>query len=481
MQRACRPILIVLSAGVLVTGCKRAAEPAVAAPPQSAVTLTLACADPATAKELLGRAAGWAATAGGVRVELAAGGDADVAVVRPSELGRLAAAGRAAPLPGEYKAAGHPLQWPRVLPAYRVVLGGWAGDTVALPLAGDSLLVAYRDDRFDDPKHKTGFQARFGRGLQPPATWDDLLDAADYFTAADGKPALPGVPADPGRLLAEFHAAAACFDRRALVDADLKGKEPPAGGFHFDPATGKPRLDAPGFRAAADWLAKAAPLRSPEADPAAALTAGTAAVALVTLADLGRLPRGPDGVADRRVRVLPPPGSRTYFGDKGSPQRAGGRAGNYVPFLGAGGWVGVVDPARPHAARAWELLAELAGPAATAARLSDPALGAGPVRADAGGGGAWARYAFDKDRNAELAAAVRQFLAVEVVNPAVTLRTPDAADKLAALADAVRQAAAGKLTGEAAMKQAAEAWAKQDAAADPAALKRQRRNAAGLP
>ncbi len=478
MQRPSCAILICLCAAAAGGGCRRQPPPTPPTVTKPVVPpLVVACADPLAAAGFVGRAGGWAASQG--RTAAVGPEDAaDLIIVRPQEVGRLAVAGLAAPLPADLKAAGHPLQWSRILPGYRG-LSTWAGETVAVPLAGDSLLVAYRADLFDDPAHQAGFQSKFNRSLLPPATWEELADVAAYFAEVTKKPSLPAAPADADRLLAEFHAIAACADRQALVDAELKGKEPPAGGFHTDPAGGH-RLGTPGFRAAAEWLASVATFRGPEADPATALTTGTAAVAVVTLAEVGRLPKGPDGVADPRVRVLPPPGRRTFF-PGGKPATAGGRGGNYVPFLGAGGWVAVVNPKRPDPSLAWGLLTELAGPAAASARVSDPGPGAGPVRAEIGSAGGWARYAFDPARNADLAAAVRQFLGVEVVNPAVTLRTPDAAERLRELAEAVRQAATGKATGEVAMRQAVAAWDRRDTATLPDELKRWRRNAAGLP
>lgn len=480
MQRSSRSILIVLSIAVLPVGCQRSTPStgATVATKAVATPLVLACSDPTLSATLLGRSAGWGAING--RSVVAGTEDAaEVLVVRPTDIGRLAVAGRASSLPPALKDSTNPLQWPRLSPAYRGTLSGWGGETVAVPLAGDSLLLVYRADRIADPKHQAGFQAKYGRPLQPPATWDDLLDVATYFATAEGKPSLPGVPTDPSRLLAEYHALAACLDHRALVDADLKGKTPPPTGFHTDPTTGGHRLGTPAFRAAADWLAKAAPHRSAEADPTVALTSGTAIAAVVTLADLGRMPKDKGGVIDSRIKVRQPPGTRTYFDSKGNSQPASGRAGNYIPFLGAGGWVAVVNAQRPDAA-SWNLVAELAGSSAVAARTSDPALGAGPVRGDSTPG-TWARYGFDPLRNTELATAVRHFLAVEVVNPVFTLRTPDAAARLASLESAVRLAATGKATSEQAIEQAIRAWNQQDQATKPDDLKRWRRNAAGLP
>lgn len=469
-----------------LTGCGGSSQTPTAAStarPTVAATLSVGCADPVFARAIGDAANGWAAKNGAaVKVE-SKPTTPDLLVLRPAEVGEPAAAGRLAPLPQTLLSLDQPLQWPRIAAVFRQNLTGWGGQVQGIPLASDGFVLIFRADRFSDPGAVAACQKATGRPPMAPATWEDAAELAAVFATHAGNPSLPPVPTDAGRLLTEFHQIAACFDRPALTDGDLKGQT--AGlqiGFHTDPVTGAARIGTPGFRAAAGWLARVAKLRmAGPADPVAALDTGTAAFAILSLAEVGRLPVGPDGAVDRRFGVAPVPGSRVYFGPDGKPVTAG-RGVNRVPYLGGGGWVGVVLASSPNQAAAWELLAELGTPAASAARLSNPALGVGPVRFEQASGeraSLWTRYNFDADRNRALAAAVREYLGPEVVNPALALRTPDQAELMAALADAVRGAATGQLPPESAMDQAVAAWAKLDAAKPADELKKWRRNAAG--
>jgi hypothetical protein len=282
-----------------------------------------------------------------------------------------------------------------------------------------------------------------------------------------------------------FHQLAACYDRAARTDARQSGANPGLA-FHFHPDTWKPRLGAPGFTAAADWLSRTRPLRpaEPSDDPIAALDRGSAVVAVLSLAEVGRLPRDEKtGEVAARFKLAPLPGTRTYFDNAGKRKSAEQRA-NYVPYLGSGGWVGVVFKRSPARDAAWDLLAELGSPTAAAARLSDPHLGAGPYRTehlDESRDQVWLRYGFDAARTRELGGALRRYVRPEVSNPALVLRTPDRAALMASLEAEVRKAATGALAPAEAMKQAQAAWQKHDTARPREELVRWRRNAIGLP
>jgi ABC-type glycerol-3-phosphate transport system substrate-binding protein len=444
-------------------GCVGPGTPPPPANPFAGTALTVACPDPAFAQELSGRCAAWAARTGATVKVLPEPptGAADVAVIRPAELGAFAARGELATLPAVLREPSHPLQWRRIASLYQSFVPGWGTEVVGLPLAGDGLVLVYRADRLD----------------KAPATWEDVAEEA--ARSADGKPRLPPLPADPAKLLALFQHIAACYDRKAVADAEREGA---AGGLslHFHPVTWEPRLEAPAFVAAANWLNETSQFRPPgTGDPVEALAKGTAALAVLSLADLARLPRQDRAVAPE-YRVAALPGTRTYF-DSAGKRGPAGPAGNFVPFLGFGGKVGVVFKRSPGAAAAWDLLAELASPSAGRAILSNPALGAGPYRIEHTEPSVWLGYGFDADRTEDLARATARYLGVTVSNPVVALRTPDQAELLAALEAEVRKTAAGQAAGAEAMARAAEAWRTHDAGKNADELKRWRRNSVVLP
>lgn len=476
---------------VLAAGCGSkstpAPPPAATAPRYPGVELVVACADPGFARTLSGPIAGWTGRTGAKATVQAKpkeeGPTVDVLVIRPYELGELGARDALTPLPSAFTTDVTPLDYPSISAKYREMLGSWAGAAVALPLAGDGYVLAYRADKFQDEQAQRAFQAGRKRPLAPPATWEEALDVAAFFAGHQKAPSLPPVPADPDRLLTEFHQIAACYDREARSEFQ-KQAAGDALAFHVATGTWTPRLDAPAFAAAAEWLANARPYRMPTpTDPVAALSDGSAVLAVLTLAEVGRLPKDSGGAIDPRFRVAALPGTQAYFAPDGRRTTVGG-GGNYVPYLGSRGWLAVVRKGSPNADAAWNLLAELASPAALLARVSDPAADAGPVRTDhatADRSQLWLRYGFDAARTKQLADAVAKSLRFTVTNPAIVLRTPDRVPRMAALEASVRKAATGQTPPADAMREAQAAWLTMDAAANAEELTRWRRQAVNLP
>jgi len=89
-------------------------------------------------------------------------------------------------------------------------------------------------------------------------------------------------------------------------------------------------------------------------------------------------------------------------------------------------------------------------------------------------------YGFDEARTKELGAAVQTYASSTVANPALPLRTPDAAEVYAILDAQLRRAANGQATGPEAASAAIAAWAEHDRKQDAEQLKLWRRQAAGL-
>jgi len=73
---------------------------------------------------------------------------------------------------------------------------------------------AYRKDLFEDPKEKANFKQEYGYELQPPRTWEQLIDIGKFFTRDINKDGeidlwgliLPG-KADAGEHMVKSHAA----------------------------------------------------------------------------------------------------------------------------------------------------------------------------------------------------------------------------------------------------------------------------------
>lgn len=67
----------------------------------------------------------------------------------------------------------HPLY--KALPTYKGKIWGFFDD-------GDIFALYYRKDIFEDPKMKEGYQAKFGKALEVPKTWEDYAQVAQFIT-----------------------------------------------------------------------------------------------------------------------------------------------------------------------------------------------------------------------------------------------------------------------------------------------------------
>ncbi len=57
-----------------------------------------------------------------------------------------------------------------------------SGKIWAIPINQDAVGMIYRKDLFNDPSEKSSFKRRYGYDLRVPATYDQLMDIAEFFT-----------------------------------------------------------------------------------------------------------------------------------------------------------------------------------------------------------------------------------------------------------------------------------------------------------
>lgn len=67
----------------------------------------------------------------------------------------------------------HPLY--KALPTYKGKIWGFFDD-------GDMFALYYRKDIFEDPKMMEAYQAKFSRPLEPPKTWEEYAETAQFIT-----------------------------------------------------------------------------------------------------------------------------------------------------------------------------------------------------------------------------------------------------------------------------------------------------------
>ena len=73
---------------------------------------------------------------------------------------------------------------PAALKSYGEYPAG-SGKLYAVPCMSDAIGFAYRKDLFEDPTEKAAFQAKYGRPLATPKTWDEFRQVAEFFTRPD--------------------------------------------------------------------------------------------------------------------------------------------------------------------------------------------------------------------------------------------------------------------------------------------------------
>ena len=436
-----------------VLGCGPAPPPPKNASPYRGVVVRVACPDQATADLVSASAPAWASRFQ-ARVEttiydLRQGPDgdasADVWVIRPAEMPHWAAAGRLAAAPREGTSADAGSDWTGLLPLYRDKLLLWDRTVYALPVRGEAPVCFYRSDLFADPGRRAAYEAKYGRPLGPPRTWDEFADIAEFFQGESGGPHGLPPPRDDGELEREFFTVAACYARLAVPTDEPAGPDRAEEmfGFYYDLQKGFPRIDGAGFVRALAVLRRLRKCRPDEASPAPA-DAFRLGRAALCLADASRLPEFQTGEGTKvrdRFGVCRTPAAACYFPLDGRECLAA-PDGNYVPYLGSGGWLGVVPKEAPHAGAAFSLLAALGGREASGQMVIGSRFGGDPIRSEQlEEGTSWAGFELKPDVVKELREALRQtLLHPGVENPALPLRTPDEHEHRAVLDAALRTA-----------------------------------------
>jgi len=456
-----RIFLPVLAPLLVAAGCIERPTTIDAPPdrPHAGAVLTAAASDPADRDFLRQLAVLWSPRSGAqIRVfDTPWDGTADIGLIAPAEMPRWAEIGQLTEAPADFRTPAHAYRWDDLYSAYTVRLTNWRDRTYALPVRGEGRVLVYRLDAFDGMD---------GRPANPPATWDELAGlAGKHFQGRY----LPPLPATSEELLADFFAAAACYDRPA-ISRFSPGELPERDFFSFqfgvtigepqpDEVAGQPRLERPAFRHVAGLLQQMQEHRSTAPDAATAFRTGEAKVGVISLADLGRI--GPD-VAEK-LGVAPVPGARFLFDAKGERRPTDQETINRVPYIGWGGRVGVVSAKCSAPAAAWDFLIDAGLPDRAALDLiAAPRWGAGPYRTsqlDTRSRSRWFGYGLTAAETERLTSALRDNLGVGVQNYRLRLRTPNQHELSAALDDELRAMLKTSTPADQAMRKANARWA----------------------
>jgi multiple sugar transport system substrate-binding protein len=121
---------------------------------------------------------------------VAQSGAFDVVTFYPAYIGDFASNGYLLPL-DEFMSREPGSVWDPhmddVLAPFRELYNKWAGQTYALTIDGDVLVMMYRSDLFENADEQAAFMAEYGYELRPPETWDEWLDVGAFFTRDAGE------------------------------------------------------------------------------------------------------------------------------------------------------------------------------------------------------------------------------------------------------------------------------------------------------
>jgi multiple sugar transport system substrate-binding protein len=444
------------------------------------VTLKIACPAGAPKRVLERYGKPWAATHHARLEFVDPDRDADVRIIPPVSLPRLAEAGQLTPVPDTFRSPENGFGWMNLLPLYRNKLLTWNDTAYALPVLGDASVCFYRADLLRDAGHQTAFRDKFGRPLEPPTTWEEYADIAEFFRGKVGEASLPPLPEKAEDLDRLFFSIAAPYLRRAAQEDAARKNDVELFSCHYDIETLKPRIDTPGFVHALKLLKRLQVCRPKGTSVHSADTfrQGKAVLCVAPSEWAGKFAET-DSPVREKFAIGRVPGSAFCFDFETGKQVAAHR--NFIPYVGVGGWLGVVPKNSAHAAEAFDLLATI-GSAASSTEVVLDAAWAGQVyrREHLDSRTPWTVLGLGSERTRQFTDALRAEAAPEIINPVVRLRTPDEEAHQKALVEELRKALTEQTDAAAALQNVAKRWEQLDAGKDVEARRRAYRLSLGL-
>jgi ABC-type glycerol-3-phosphate transport system substrate-binding protein len=266
----------------------------------------------------------------------------------------------------------------------------------------------------------------------------------------------------------EFYSCAVPFVRRAVRENEL---QPPPDveifSFHYDLQTGAVRLNTPGFVHALRLMQRLETYRQP-ADGGEAPRHFQNGQAVLCLASPSWITRFQENAALRgKFGICRVPGSGRVF-DYRSGQEQVLSGSNYVPYLGAKGWVTVVPRSTGHADAAFSLSAFLSSPSISRDLVIEPAWGGGVFRRDhLESRLGWQAFGLGPNQTDRFVESLRETIDHPLVkNPVVRLRIPDEHSHQLALVVELRAALLAGKDAQKALDAVAQQWQRLDAGKD---------------
>ncbi|MFN3151874.1 ABC transporter substrate-binding protein [Bremerella sp.] len=224
----------------------------------------------------------------------------------------------------------------------------WGSKPYALPLGSPVLMLMVRTDLLDQ------------LGLDVPQTWDeyaaavDTIQKSDLLTSSDTIAAATLEPLDEAYLPNLFLARSAAYVKHG---ENLS--------TYFDFATGKARIETPGFTKAAQQLAdtaKTIPDAFNSLDPKASAEAFLAGKSVMAIGWINKHTIVPDTVPEAIQFAALPGSKQTYQTPENQWLPRPGNQGESIPLLSSSGMVGSISTVTGQTMNAANLLVLLTGP-----------------------------------------------------------------------------------------------------------------------
>jgi multiple sugar transport system substrate-binding protein len=273
------------------------------------------------------------------------------------------------------------LEWEDVAPFFRDFSATYAGRIYTIPLDGDFHMVYYRTDLLE------------AEGMEPPKTWDDYLEIAEFFHGkdlnGDGDP-------DYGSCISKKRGAQGWQFVWSFVTSFLQTQGTGQGSF-FNTETMEPLVKNDGWRKAMEIFKETSKYGSPEemnmdvGDTRSLFVTGRCALSL-DWGDIGTLAIDPETskVQDMVGAVVTPgttevvvdfeTGELVACDEEACPYAVDGV--NYAPYACFGGWSGGINAAADPKVKdaAYAFLSYMAQPAQANVDVTIGRTGFNPYR-----------------------------------------------------------------------------------------------------
>jgi ABC-type glycerol-3-phosphate transport system substrate-binding protein len=227
--------------------------------------------------------------------------------------------------------------------------------------------------------------------------------------------------------------------------------------FHYNLATGEPRLATPGFVHALKIWQRLQGYRAPAqgGSPPESFARGETVLCLADGFWINRFQKSPAHPPFGIARI---PGSQVVFNfQTGEKQVVPGH--NYVPYLGRGSWLGVIPNTSAHSTAALALLSNLCSPEVSRQIVMEPEWGGGAIRRSQLSEKGWSTFRLDPGLTDTLVESLKQtLLHPGLSNPVTCLRLPTERAHTQILAAELRAALLKGKEAASALKAAAAGW-----------------------